>query len=339
MGRDASRCAGPGHHKVRSLCSSNQPLCLDSPLSAPATYDDACERVGDRPRPRPRRPAATQSARMCSGSFRRSRRVTISSITSSASTSTRPGAGSAIAALGLGARAHRHLSSTSAPARSTSPAQLSRCSRLCGPGHRRRLRRTDAARRRRKEPVVGRDAGRRRRARPSASPDDSASGAIVAFGIRNVADLDAGLREVHRVLAPGARFVILEFTTPRSRDRSRAVSSLLSSRAASHRCARERPSHGIRVPPAIGRQLPDRRRPGRANAWRGLHRRAVAAPHPRHRGHPPRHQGLSRPPSPPREHRYPHRLRRAARAGWRARAHFAAGFARTSSCARSPTAS
>lgn len=43
-----------------------------------------------------------------------------------------------------------------------------------------------------------------------------ASGAIVAFGIRNVADLDRGLREVHRVLEPGARFVILEFTTPRS---------------------------------------------------------------------------------------------------------------------------
>jgi demethylmenaquinone methyltransferase / 2-methoxy-6-polyprenyl-1,4-benzoquinol methylase len=47
-------------------------------------------------------------------------------------------------------------------------------------------------------------------------PNDSVSGAIVAFGIRNVADLDRGLREVHRVLEPGARFVILEFTTPRS---------------------------------------------------------------------------------------------------------------------------
>lgn len=44
--------------------------------------------------------------------------------------------------------------------------------------------------------------------------DDSVSGAIVAFGIRNVADLDAGLSEVHRVLKPGARFVILEFSTP-----------------------------------------------------------------------------------------------------------------------------
>jgi demethylmenaquinone methyltransferase/2-methoxy-6-polyprenyl-1,4-benzoquinol methylase len=45
--------------------------------------------------------------------------------------------------------------------------------------------------------------------------DGAASGAIVAFGIRNLADLDAGLREVARVLEPGARFVILEFSTPR----------------------------------------------------------------------------------------------------------------------------
>jgi demethylmenaquinone methyltransferase / 2-methoxy-6-polyprenyl-1,4-benzoquinol methylase len=47
-------------------------------------------------------------------------------------------------------------------------------------------------------------------------PDRAMAGAIVAFGIRNVADLDAGLREVRRVLEPGARFVILEFSTPRS---------------------------------------------------------------------------------------------------------------------------
>jgi demethylmenaquinone methyltransferase/2-methoxy-6-polyprenyl-1,4-benzoquinol methylase len=44
--------------------------------------------------------------------------------------------------------------------------------------------------------------------------DASCAGAIVAFGVRNLADLDAGLREVARVLQPGARFVILEFTTP-----------------------------------------------------------------------------------------------------------------------------
>lgn len=47
--------------------------------------------------------------------------------------------------------------------------------------------------------------------------DASLDGAIVAFGARNLADLDAGLREAHRVLRPGARFVILEFSTPRIR--------------------------------------------------------------------------------------------------------------------------
>ena len=43
------------------------------------------------------------------------------------------------------------------------------------------------------------------------------AGAIVAFGIRNVAGLDESLREAVRILAPGGRFVILEFSTPRIR--------------------------------------------------------------------------------------------------------------------------
>jgi demethylmenaquinone methyltransferase/2-methoxy-6-polyprenyl-1,4-benzoquinol methylase len=39
-------------------------------------------------------------------------------------------------------------------------------------------------------------------------------GATVGFGVRNLADLDQGLAEAARVLKKGARFVILEFTTP-----------------------------------------------------------------------------------------------------------------------------
>jgi demethylmenaquinone methyltransferase/2-methoxy-6-polyprenyl-1,4-benzoquinol methylase len=45
-------------------------------------------------------------------------------------------------------------------------------------------------------------------------PDEAFDGATVGFGVRNLADLDAGLREAARVLKPGARLVILEFTTP-----------------------------------------------------------------------------------------------------------------------------
>jgi demethylmenaquinone methyltransferase/2-methoxy-6-polyprenyl-1,4-benzoquinol methylase len=44
----------------------------------------------------------------------------------------------------------------------------------------------------------------------------SLHGAMVAFGIRNVVDLDVALRELRRTLAPGGRLVILEFSTPRS---------------------------------------------------------------------------------------------------------------------------
>ena len=49
-----------------------------------------------------------------------------------------------------------------------------------------------------------------------ALPFDSGTfdGATVGFGVRNLMDLDAGLREAARVLKSGARLVILEFTTP-----------------------------------------------------------------------------------------------------------------------------
>ncbi|HEV7300255.1 MAG TPA: bifunctional demethylmenaquinone methyltransferase/2-methoxy-6-polyprenyl-1,4-benzoquinol methylase UbiE [Tepidisphaeraceae bacterium] len=48
-------------------------------------------------------------------------------------------------------------------------------------------------------------------------PDASADVVSIAFGIRNVQDVNAALREFHRVLRPGGRVIILEFSRPRNR--------------------------------------------------------------------------------------------------------------------------
>jgi demethylmenaquinone methyltransferase/2-methoxy-6-polyprenyl-1,4-benzoquinol methylase len=46
--------------------------------------------------------------------------------------------------------------------------------------------------------------------------DDGAfDAALVAFGVRNFEDLEAGLRGIRRVLRPGGRLVVLEFSRPR----------------------------------------------------------------------------------------------------------------------------
>jgi demethylmenaquinone methyltransferase/2-methoxy-6-polyprenyl-1,4-benzoquinol methylase len=45
-------------------------------------------------------------------------------------------------------------------------------------------------------------------------PDSVFSGATVGFGVRNLSDLPMGFSEFHRVLKPGARLVVLEFTVP-----------------------------------------------------------------------------------------------------------------------------
>ena len=44
--------------------------------------------------------------------------------------------------------------------------------------------------------------------------DESVDGAMVAFGVRNLASLEAGLAELARVIRPGGRLVVLEFMTP-----------------------------------------------------------------------------------------------------------------------------
>ncbi len=44
--------------------------------------------------------------------------------------------------------------------------------------------------------------------------DASVDAVTIAFGIRNVADVAAACREMHRVLRPGGRLALLEFSVP-----------------------------------------------------------------------------------------------------------------------------
>lgn len=45
-------------------------------------------------------------------------------------------------------------------------------------------------------------------------PDNSFNAVTIAFGLRNVTDKNAALREMQRVLKPGGRVIILEFSKP-----------------------------------------------------------------------------------------------------------------------------
>ena len=45
-------------------------------------------------------------------------------------------------------------------------------------------------------------------------PDGCADAYVISFGIRNVTDIEAALREARRVLKPGGRFLCLEFSRP-----------------------------------------------------------------------------------------------------------------------------
>ena len=60
----------------------------------------------------------------------------------------------------------------------------------------------------RKVPLVGADA----LALPFA--DETFDTVTISFAIRNVPDVDAALREMRRVLVPGGRLVVCEFSTP-----------------------------------------------------------------------------------------------------------------------------
>ena len=46
-------------------------------------------------------------------------------------------------------------------------------------------------------------------------PENNFDAVTVAFGVRNFENLETGIREIYRVLKPGGRIVVLEFSKPR----------------------------------------------------------------------------------------------------------------------------
>lgn len=47
-------------------------------------------------------------------------------------------------------------------------------------------------------------------------PENKFDAVTVAFGVRNFENLEKGLREIHRVLKPGGKLIVLEFSRPRA---------------------------------------------------------------------------------------------------------------------------
>ena len=123
-------------------------------------------------------------------------------------------------------------------------------------------------------------------------PDASADAYVIAFGIRNVTDIPAALREARRVLKRGRRFLCLEFSRPR---RPRATLGLrrvqLQRDPAGRRPRCERP----RQLPVPGREHPPLPRPEalrRHDRAGGFRARGLDKLHRRRRGAAPRLGGL-----------------------------------------------
>ena len=99
-------------------------------------------------------------------------------------------------------------------------------------------------------------------------PDRSFDGYTIAFGLRNVTDIDKALGEAHRVLKPGGRFYCLEFSKVTSAPIGRVYDAYSEPRPAVLRPHR-RPRR--RVLPLSAREhppLPAAARAGRAHAQR-----------------------------------------------------------------------
>ena len=114
----------------------------------------------------------------------------------------------------------------------------------------------------------------------------------VGFGVRNLADLDRGLREMARVLKPGGRLVILEITQP-TRPPLSVFFSLWFDRIVPLLGRALRRAGGLQLPARVGAQLPVAARPRREDGPGRLHRDPLHGPRGRDHRDPQRRQELA----------------------------------------------
>ncbi len=121
--------------------------------------------------------------------------------------------------------------------------------------------------------------------------DESFDVVTVAFGVRNLPSRERNFAEVMRVLKPGGRYVILEFSRPALRTVARRLSRVPAPRDPGDRLdAHERGPGQLRLPQRLDPPLPHTA-PARCRAAsRGLLGDRLVRPHGRYRGAAYRHQ-------------------------------------------------